>query len=47
MDLKSQIIHEYLTQGGGFRKLAEKYGIIRTFAAVILISICYRQTIRY
>ncbi len=30
MDLKSQIITEYLTQGGGFRKLAEKYGISRT-----------------
>ena len=30
MDLKSQIINEYLTQGGGFRKLAEKYGISRT-----------------
>ena len=30
MDLKTQIIREYLTQGGGFRKLAEKYGISRT-----------------
>jgi len=30
MDLKAQIIQEYLTQGGGFRKLAEKYGISRT-----------------
>ncbi len=30
MDLKNQIIQEYLTQGGGFRKLAEKYGISRT-----------------
>ena len=30
MDLKSQIINEYLTQGGGFRKLADKYGISRT-----------------
>lgn len=30
MDLKTQIITEYLTQGGGFRKLAEKYGISRT-----------------
>lgn len=30
MDLKEQIIQEYLTQGGGFRKLAEKYGISRT-----------------
>ena len=30
MDLKQQIIQEYLTQGGGFRKLAEKYGISRT-----------------
>ena len=30
MDLKTQIIQEYLTQGGGFRKLAEKYGISRT-----------------
>lgn len=27
---KTQIIHEYLTQGGGFRKLADKYGISRT-----------------
>ena len=30
MDLKEQIIQEYLTQGGGFRKLAEKYGMSRT-----------------
>src|SRR5258708_7654349 len=30
MDLKSQIIEEYLTQGCGFRKLAVKYGISRT-----------------
>ena len=30
MDLKEQIIQEYLTQGVGFRKLAEKYGINRT-----------------
>ncbi len=30
MDLKTQIIQEYLTQGGGFRKLAEKYGMSRT-----------------
>src|SRR3954469_13684828 len=30
MDLKTQIIQEYLTQGGGFRKLASKYGISRT-----------------
>ena len=30
MDLKTQIIREYLTQGGGFRKVAEKYGISRT-----------------
>ncbi|TKK70380.1 hypothetical protein FC093_06435 [Ilyomonas limi] len=30
MDLKTQIIQEYLTQGGGFRQLAEKYGISRT-----------------
>lgn len=30
MDLKEQIIQEYLTKGGGFRKLAEKYGISRT-----------------
>ncbi len=30
MDLKEQIIQEYLMQGGGFRKLAEKYGISRT-----------------
>jgi len=30
MDFKEQIIQEYLTQGGGFRKLAEKYGISRT-----------------
>lgn len=30
MDLKNQIIHEYLTQGCGFRKLAAKYGISRT-----------------
>ena len=30
MDLKTQIITEYLTQGGGSRKLAEKYGISRT-----------------
>ena len=30
MDIKTQIIQEYLTQGGGYRKLAEKYGISRT-----------------
>ena len=30
MDLKTQIITEYLTQGAGFRKLASKYGISRT-----------------
>jgi len=30
MDLKEQIIREYLTQGGGSRKLALKYGIGRT-----------------
>jgi transposase-like protein len=30
MDLKTQIITEYLTQGAGFRKLAAKYGISRT-----------------
>ena len=30
MDLKEQIIQEYLQQGGGFSKLAEKYGISRT-----------------
>ncbi len=30
MDLKTQIIQEYLTKGGGFKKLAEKYGISRT-----------------
>jgi transposase-like protein len=30
MDLKTQIIQEYLMQGGGFRRLADKYGISRT-----------------
>ncbi|WP_333801032.1 hypothetical protein [Phnomibacter sp.] len=30
MDLKEQIIQEYLTQGCGFRALAAKYGISRT-----------------
>ena len=30
MDIKTQIITEYLTQGAGFRKLAAKYGISRT-----------------
>jgi transposase-like protein len=30
MDLKTQIVVEYLTQGSGFRKLAAKYGISRT-----------------
>jgi transposase-like protein len=30
MDLKTQIITEYLTQGAGFRTLAKKYGISRT-----------------
>ena len=30
VDIKTQIIQEYLTQGGGFRKLAQKYGISRT-----------------
>lgn len=30
MDVKTQIIQEYLTTGCGFRKLAAKYGISRT-----------------
>lgn len=30
MDIKEQIIQEYLTQGSGFRKLSEKYGMSRT-----------------
>lgn len=30
MDIKTQVIEEYLTQGGGFRKLSSKYGISRT-----------------
>ncbi len=30
MDFKNQIIQEYLNQGGGYRKLADKYGISRT-----------------
>ena len=30
MDLKEQIIKEYLEQGFGYRKLQEKYGISRT-----------------
>jgi transposase-like protein len=30
MDIKAQVIQEYLVQGGGFRKLAAKYGISRT-----------------
>ena len=30
MDLKEQIIKEYLEQGCGYRKLQEKYGISRT-----------------
>jgi transposase-like protein len=30
MDLKDQIIQEYLSQGCGFRKLAARYGISRT-----------------
>jgi transposase-like protein len=30
MNLKEQIIQEYLTQGCGFRKLAAKYGVSRT-----------------
>lgn len=30
MDLKEQIITEYLTQGCGFRKLAARYGVSRT-----------------
>jgi transposase len=30
MDLKEQIIHEYLQQGCGYRKLQDKYGISRT-----------------
>ena len=30
MDLKEQIIREYLMQGCGFRKLSAKYGISRT-----------------
>jgi transposase-like protein len=30
MELKDQIIQEYLAQGCGFRKLQEKYGVSRT-----------------
>ena len=30
MDTKTQAISKYLTKGGGFRKLAAKYGISRT-----------------
>ena len=30
MDIKNQIIQEYLSKGCGFRKLAAKYGISRT-----------------
>ena len=30
MDLKEQVILEYLEQGSGYRKLQEKYGISRT-----------------
>jgi len=30
MDIKQQVITEYLTQGTGYRKLAEKYGVSRT-----------------
>jgi transposase-like protein len=29
MDIKNQIIHEYLVTGCGYRKLADKYGISR------------------
>lgn len=30
MDIKQQVITEYLTQGIGYRKLAAKYGVSRT-----------------
>ena len=30
MDLKEQIIQEYMQQGSGYRKLQSKYGISRT-----------------
>ncbi len=30
MDLKEQVIQEYLRQGCGYRKLQDKYGISRT-----------------
>ena len=30
MDLKDQVIQEYLNTGCGFRKLAAKYGVSRT-----------------
>lgn len=30
MDIKQQVITEYLTQGTGYRKLASKYGVSRT-----------------
>ena len=30
MDLKEQIIQEYLQQGSGYRELQDKYGISRT-----------------
>lgn len=30
MDIKTQVITEYLTQGAGYRQLAAKYGVSRT-----------------
>jgi transposase-like protein len=30
MDIKTQVITEYLTQGTGYRTLAKKYGVSRT-----------------
>jgi transposase-like protein len=30
MDIKTQVIQEYLETGAGYRKLAAKYGISRT-----------------
>ncbi|MEN9600141.1 MAG: hypothetical protein RL596_2462 [Bacteroidota bacterium] len=36
MDLKEQIIKEYLEQGSGCRQLQNKYGIFRTTIKQIL-----------
>lgn len=44
MDLKEQMIAEYLMQGSGFRRLAAKHGISRTMINIAEkdLNICFQ-----